>query len=203
MPKFQRLYPLLAVAVLSLGSAGVAFSDWGEREEHEEDERHEGRGGWLRPRADVAPVSNPTYAEECGACHMAYQPGLLPAAAWARVMEPSALTDHYGDDASLSEALRQELATYLTGNAANFDSRTRSRAFAVSMASAGSTGGTLPRISTTGYFLRKHDEIPPRMVKDNPEVGSFSQCNNCHQGAAKGVYNDDQVRIPGYGRWED
>lgn len=200
MPKFQRIYPVLAVAVLSLGSVGVAVSDWDEREEHEAHERHEGRGGWLRPRADVAPVSNPTYAEECGACHMAYQPGLLPADAWAQIMEPSALTEHYGDDASLSEELRQELAGYLTGNAANGDSRTRSRAFAVS---GGDTGGTLPRISATGYFLRKHDEIPQRMVKDNPEVGSFSQCNNCHQGAAEGVYNEHRVRIPGYGRWED
>ena len=48
-----------------------------------------------------------------------------------------------------------------------------------------------------------HDEIPPRMVKDNPEVGSFSQCNSCHRGAAEGVYNEHQVSIPGYGRWED
>ncbi len=30
-----------------------------------------------------------------------------------------------------------------------------------------------------------------------------SQCNRCHQGATDGVYNEDQVRIPGSGRWED
>ena len=26
------------------------------------------------------------YKNECGACHMAYQPGLLPTASWTRVM---------------------------------------------------------------------------------------------------------------------
>ncbi|NEX20167.1 cytochrome C [Thiorhodococcus mannitoliphagus] len=197
MPHFQRLYPLLAIAVLSLGSVSLAFSD------SDDDDEHERNGGWLSPRADVAPVYNSIYAEECGACHMAYQPGLLPANAWAQIMNPAALTDHYGDDASLSEALRAELAAYLTDNASDFSSRTRSRAFAVSLDSGDNSGESLPRISTTAYFVRKHDELSPRMVKDNPEVGSFSQCNRCHQGATKGIYNEDQVRIPGYGRWED
>ena len=50
---------------------------------------------------------------------------------------------------------------------------------------------------------REHDEIPPRMVADNADVGSFSNCNACHQGAAEGVYDEDRVKIPGFGRWED
>jgi len=40
-------------------------------------------------------------------------------------------------------------------------------------------------------------------VKDNPEVGSFSRCDACHTGAAKGSYDEHGVRIPGFGRWED
>ena len=77
--------------------------------------------------------------------------------------------------------------------------RRRSRAFAV-----GDTGGVnLPRITETRYFVKEHDEIPARMVADNPDVGSFSNCNACHQGAAEGVYDEDRVKIPGFGRWED
>ena len=34
----------------------------------------------------VAPVENPQYLEECGSCHFPYQPGLLPARSWTKVM---------------------------------------------------------------------------------------------------------------------
>ncbi|MBK1723807.1 diheme cytochrome c [Thiocystis violacea] len=193
MTSIKQILPLLTLAALTLGGVGVACSD---------SDDDEGHGGWVRSRADVAPVSNPNDSEECGACHMAYQPGLLPADAWARIMDPTALADHYGDDASLSEELRREIAAYLSANAADLAERTRSRAFALAL-SSGTAGGSLPRISETDYFQRKHDEIPARMVKDNPRVGSFSQCNSCHRDAAKGVYNEHQVSIPGFGDWED
>ena len=39
---------------------------------------------FARPRQDVAPVQSAAYQEECGGCHFAYQPGLLPAASWQR-----------------------------------------------------------------------------------------------------------------------
>jgi hypothetical protein len=60
-----------------------------------------------------------------------------------------------------------------------------------------------PRITQTRYFLRKHDEVPMRLVSGNPEIGSFSNCQACHVGAAKGSFDEDDVRIPGVGRWED
>ena len=61
----------------------------------------------------------------------------------------------------------------------------------------------LMRITETSYFKKEHDEIPPKMVKDNPEVGSFSRCDACHTRAADASFDEDEVRIPGYGRWED
>jgi hypothetical protein len=193
---------ILAIAgLLTLGVTGLALSDSDHDRDHDDDryEEHERHDGWIEPGEDVAPVSNATYAEECGACHMAYQPGLLPAAAWRQMMTPEALSDHYGDDASLPDGLRTEVAGYLDSNSADGASRSRSRAFAV-----GSAGpGALPRISETRYFRNEHHEIPQRLVTGNPEVGSFSNCNACHQGAADGVYNEDRVRIPGHGRWDD
>ncbi len=193
----NRLIATITLGLLSLGTVGVAIGA-------ADDDARSGRGGWVRSRADVAPVTNARYGEECGSCHMAYQPGLLPARAWAEIMSPTALGDHYGDDASLSAALVQEIGAYLTANAADQSDQVRSRAFAVAPANAAATASSaLPRISRTAYFLRKHDEIPARMVKDNPKVGGFSQCNRCHKGAAKGVYNEHQVDIPGFGPWED
>ena len=38
------------------------------------------------------------YVQECASCHVAYPPGMLPAASWARLM--SGLGQHFGTDAS-------------------------------------------------------------------------------------------------------
>jgi hypothetical protein len=59
------------------------------------------------------------------------------------------------------------------------------------------------RITELSYFIRKHDEVPSYMVKGNPKVGSFSQCDKCHAGAEKGDFEEDRVSIPGYRGWED
>ncbi len=196
MTHSRRLLSILAISLLSLGSFGVAVSD-------DDDERGEQnqRGGWVQSRADVAPVTNATYGQECSACHIAYQPGLLPAQAWAQITEPTALSNHYGDDAALPDAARSEISAYLSANAADQSGQIRAQAFAV--APDANPGNVLPRITETRYFQRKHDEIPARLVTGNPDVGSFSQCNACHRGAADGVYNEHQVKIPGYGRWDD
>ncbi len=50
----------------------------------------------------------PKYQQECAACHVAYPPGLLPAASWQRVMDN--LPRHYGTDASLDPATLKELS---------------------------------------------------------------------------------------------
>jgi hypothetical protein len=193
-----RAAGFVAGVLLALGIAGLALGD---DDDHDDDyeEHGEEHGGWLEPGEDVKPVTNAAYADECGACHMAYQPGLLSGDAWRQVMDPDALMSHYGDDASLSPALRRELTAYLTANAAGQSRRSRSRAFAV----GGAGAGDLPRITATRYFRNEHHEIPSRMVAGNPDVGSFSNCNACHTGANKGVYNEHRVRIPGHGRWDD
>ena len=138
----------LATALLALGAVGLALGDDDDHDEH----RHEHRSrGWVAPGEDVQPVANATYAEECGACHMAYQPGLLPGDAWQQIMAPDALTDHYGDDASLSPDLRQEIAGYLAANAAELSGKSRSHAFSVGDAGA----GALPRITLPPYSVNR------------------------------------------------
>jgi Dihaem cytochrome c len=59
------------------------------------------------------------------------------------------------------------------------------------------------RITETDYFLGQHYEIPAKMVTENPEVKSFSRCAACHTQADQGSFNEHQVRVPGYGRFED
>jgi len=145
----------------------------------------------------VAAVINPAYKEECGGCHMAYPPGLLPARSWTRVM--SGLENHFGDNAELDAAAYQVIIDFLLTNSADNSDYRRSRKFSSSIAS-----GDVPlRITETPYFRHEHDEIPDRVVSANPRVKSFSQCNACHTRAEQGSFNEHDIRIPGYGRWDD
>ena len=152
---------------------------------------------WREARLDVAPVDNPLYMDECGACHFAYQPGLLPARSWEHIMR--SLDDHFGDNAELSPDVAKGISDYLVNNAADRSRDKRSRSITRSLSEA----QTPSRITEMAYFLRKHDEIPVRLVTGNPEVGSFANCQACHAAADTGSYDDDEIRIAGYGKWDD
>ncbi len=184
--------------VLGLGSLGIALSD---EDGDERKERSKDRDERSLIQSNIAPAKDPGYLKECGSCHLAYPPGLLTADSWRRIMTAESLAAHYGDDASLPEETRAALEAYLIAHAADQSKRTRERAFAA-FHPIDQPAGELPRITKTVYFIRKHDEIPPRLVVDNPEVRSFSQCDRCHVDANKGDYDEDRVKIPGYGPWE-
>ncbi len=147
-------------------------------------------------RQDVAPVQSATYQEECGACHFAYQPGLLPAASWDRIMD--GLADHFGENAELDQETADQLRAYLIANAADRVGTGRSPGIANSL-----RGNAPLRFTETTYFRRQHHELPTRVVQGNPEVGSFSRCDACHSSASEGSYDEHGVRIPGFGRWDD
>lgn len=169
------------VVALSLG----AGADWDER-----------RWRAWGQRADFAPVADKAYLTECGSCHMAYQPGMLPAASWRRIM--GNLQDHFGDNAELDGPTRQHILGILEHNAADQVSSGRSPGVARSL-----FGRAPLRFTETRYFRRKHHEIPARIVAQNPKVGSFANCGACHAGAKQGNYDEHQVRIPGIGYWDD
>jgi len=147
---------------------------------------------------DVAAVDNPVYQEECGACHFAYQPGLLPARSWEKVMAPKALESHFGDNAELENDVRMALANYLQKNSADKANYKRSRKIMASLRDRAPL-----RITDTPYIQRKHREIPNRMIQGNTQVKTLSACDACHKDAIKGMYDDDGVSVPGFGRWED
>jgi hypothetical protein len=174
----------VSAALLASGIAGGARAD------DDDDER----GSKQRNRA-LAPVANETYRTECGGCHFAYQPGLLPAKDWERLM--GSLDKHFGDDATLDPSLAKDLLDYLTANAGVGKPALRAGA------AKPAVGNGPPRITETRDFRRKHDEIPVRLVTNNPEVKSFSNCQLCHRGAEQGNFDEDQVSIPGAGAWKD
>jgi mono/diheme cytochrome c family protein len=135
-----------------------------------------------------------TYRDECAACHMAYAPSLLPARSWTAIL--NGLEDHFGEYAVLDDATVTELNGYLTANAGDVRRGKFMRGLAKDV--------TPLRITDLPAYIRKHDEIPDYKITGNPEVGSLSQCQACHGSRAEqGFFDEDNVRIPGFGREGD
>jgi len=154
--------------------------------------------GWIgKSRPGVAPVTESLYREECGACHFAYQPGLLPARSWEKMMLQ--LDDHFGEYATLASEERKAITAYLVVNAADRAEERRSRRMARSVGA----DETPLRITETRYFRGEHDELSRSLLEENPEVGSFSRCPACHSRADAGSYREGEIRIPGVGKWDD
>ncbi|MBF0135347.1 MAG: diheme cytochrome c [Magnetococcus sp. DMHC-1] len=166
----------------------------GDRQQGSNQNRPNNRSGSQR---GLEPVTHAQYTKECGSCHFAYQPGLLPARSWEKML--AGLDNHFGDNASLEAAIRTDLAGYLTAKAADRSNYSRS----IKIMRSIRPEETPLRITETRYFTNQHQEIPRRLWADNPEVKSLIRCETCHPDATKGSYNEHAVRIPGHGRWQD
>jgi hypothetical protein len=124
-------------------------------------------------------VTNPTYKTECGSCHVAYPPALLPAGSWQRILDN--LDKHFGADASVDAKSLAELRAFLDSTAA----RTR-------RVSAGMQG---IRITETDWFRREHRKVPEATWK-GAAVKSPANCAACHTGAENGDYSERGIRVP-------
>ena len=127
---------------------------------------------------NIPVAKNALWQSECGSCHVAYPPRLLPAESWRAVM--SGLDKHFGTDASLEPAAAREIGAFLEKNAGK-----RSDASAK----------PLLRITETRWFRRAHDEVSDRTWK-NPKVKSAANCAACHTQAESGNYSERSIRIP-------
>ena len=153
--------------------------------------------GMFKSASTVPAVSSPLYATECSACHFAYQPGWLPARSWKKMMLN--LDDHFGENAELDQKSNDLITRYLVAESADNKPNRKSHKI---LRSIRADDAPLS-ISSLPYILRKHDEIPQRLIRDNAKVGSAANCIACHTGASKGQFNEHGVNIPGYGYWED
>ena len=119
------------------------------------------------------------YTQECGACHTAYPPGLLPARSWRRVMD--GLSRHYGTDASLDAKTVQQLDTWLQAHAGTYKRVAEEP--------------PQDRLTRSAWFERKHRQIEPA-VWQLPSVKSAANCAACHGDADSGRFDDDALRQP-------
>jgi len=191
--KNYNKYILYAISLL-LGLSLIldAFAD----DDHYR-KRHRYRGGSHKVDDDnddhdrddyLKPVTNQAYKETCGECHFAYQPELLPSAAWLKILNQ--LDDHFGEQIEDDSDTIKAISEYLKTTAAEKSSAK------LSLKIMRSLGDQVPmRITDIPYIRREHHELAPAVFKREP-IGSLANCTACHTTAEKGIYDDDAVQIP-------
>ena len=182
---------LLCLSLALIFSCDIAFTDDDDHRENkkwykklfdhdDDDEKHESKY--------LIPVSNETFKQECGACHFAYQPGLLPSGSWGKIL--NILPSHFGEEVSLDQETKNIISEYLRDNAAENSSAKRARKIIESL-----NGQTPLRITETPYIQEKHHELDSSIFS-RQSIGSPSNCIACHTTAEQGNYDDDFVKIP-------
>lgn len=147
--------------------------------------RHDGRGGF-------APVTDDAYRKECGACHFAYLPGLLPARSWDRVM--SRLDSHFGENVELGSDLADRLRDYLRTNAAD---RVPEMGPAVLLERL-DAAKTPERITQVPLMFRNHIVVREVFkVNSKVQTRTITNCDACHQKAGEGSFALRDLLVPG------
>lgn len=163
----------LAAALVSAGGAALLWAGFS--------------ASALPPKGVPQVVADATWQKECGDCHMAFHPTLLPAASWARIM--TSLDDHFGEDASLTEEKVTAISAFLAANSAE-----TSDSFAANRLARVNAERPL-EITQTPFWTRRHDEIAESVFKTAP-VNSRQNCAACHSDAASGTFAPQNISIP-------
>lgn len=122
------------------------------------------------------------YQQECAACHLAYPPGLLPAASWQRLMAD--LPHHFGTDASVDPATVRQLGDWLAAHAGTYKKVARDP-----------SPPPQDRITRSAWFVHEHAEVPAATWQ-RPAIKSPAHCAACHTQAEQGDFRERNIRIP-------
>ena len=131
------------------------------------------------------------YIEECGACHLAYAPDLLPVTSWQRVM--AGLEDHFGESAELDSSSADHISSYLASNGL-----TRGNPSRMSRLLRGLPEPPPLRITELPSFVNMHYLVARQLKVEALREGFLSPCADCHREAELGIYDKERLH-PGYG----
>lgn len=145
-----------------------------------------------KPYLPYTSASLPTDArwqEECGSCHLAYHPSLLPARSWEALFARQA--DHFGDDLMLDADIVAALQAFARAHAAE---QQESEA-ALKIARSVPPQQAPLRITETPYWRHKHAGIDAAAWK-SARVHGKGDCAACHYDAEKATFEDAAMRVP-------
>lgn len=156
--------------ILLFGLGGVAVYALEEDEEYQPDE---------------------LYIDECGACHYAYPPGLLPAQSWQTIM--TSLDDHFEENAETDDETVAYVSEYLLANALEAGQPSKWSVLARNLPSEPPL-----RIVELPGFKQAHESELELIEGTNFDITFFSPCEDCHRQAPAGRF-DKELLSKGYG----
>jgi hypothetical protein len=159
-------YRPLAIGLLVIGFSALVLG------------RAQAGGGHYYP-----PVIDPVVKEECGSCHLAFAPSMLPAASWKRMT--GELKNHFGDDASVDAKTAARITDYLAANAADTGGQRYSSKL---LRGVPATSAPL-RITELPKWVKEHRKVPDWEWK-HKDVRTRSNCTACHVDAERGYYEE-------------
>jgi hypothetical protein len=159
-------YRAFTLAVVGLAFSVVVF------------QRAQAGGGHYYP-----PVADPLVKEECGSCHLAFAPAMLPASSWQRMMGD--LKNHFGDDASLDAASADRILRYLMANAGD----SAGRRYGGKLLAGVAAGNAPLRITELPKWVSEHRKVPDWEWR-HKDVGTKANCLACHADAGRGYYDE-------------
>jgi len=129
------------------------------------------------------------WRDECGSCHFAFHPTLLPKRSWQAIFKDQ--HEHFGDDLDLDEDTYQELLAFHVENAA--ESKLSEPAHKVLLFE---DPNSVPiRVTDTKYWKHKHEDIDDVYWKSK-KVRTKGNCTACHLDAKQGTFEDSDMRLP-------
>jgi cytochrome b len=129
------------------------------------------------------------WRDECGSCHVAYHPTLLPARSWRALMDGQ--NDHFGENLALDKAAAGGILEFLQ----KYSAETGMTEPAYKINKSIPAGETPLRITETGYWREKHRDVRDQLWK-HPRVRAKANCSACHLDAERGTYEDAAMRLP-------
>ena len=143
-----------------------------------------------RPFIGPELADNERWREECGSCHLAFHPSLLPERSWRQMLQEQA--NHFEEDLFLEADTAAELEDFLVKNAA--EQAATEAAWKINRSIP--ENETPLAITQTAYWKQKHGELP-KAIWQTDLVKGKSNCAACHLDANEGTFEDGAMRLPG------
>lgn len=146
--------------------------------------------GAQRERLPALPL-DAVWNDECGSCHLAYHPSLLPARSWSKMFAQQ--QSHFGEDLGLSKQTLGHLEAFAAHNAAE----ALASPVAWKMATTIAERSAPLRISATPYWEQRHASLDAATWKRVHR----SDCGACHWDAEAGSFAPGAIALdPGKSR---
>jgi cytochrome b len=134
----------------------------------------------------MAPLAqDATWNKECGGCHVAYHPSILPARSWETLLREQ--HRHFGEDLDLDDETVQALHDFAIAHGA--ESHATPLAWKIDSTTP---AAAIPlRVTETHYWKHRHAELN---AADWEKTKRFA-CDGCHLDAREGTFLPGAIRV--------